>query len=111
MLLTSPSSHHPDAPAVGKWVLPVVLAVVALTVAGHLWRVPLLDYPLFLGILAHRAIADPSSVTDTLTKEKIGFAAEIFVNLAIYSLFTLALVTLRRKPRAHDSTSMRVLQK
>jgi len=73
----------------------VVLAVVALTLVDHLWWIPALKYPLFPGIMAHRAIADPGSVADTLSKERIGFAAELFVNLAVYSLLTLAALSLR----------------
>jgi hypothetical protein len=77
----------------------VVGLVTCLTIAAHIWGISaLLDYPLVLGTLAHAAVTPDSlaGVTDahggTLEEERIGFFVELLTNVAVYFLFTLAVV-------------------
>jgi hypothetical protein len=77
----------------------ILLAVVCLTLISHIWWAPALEYPLFPGVMVHRAIADPRSANHTLAKEKLGFVAELFANLMAYSSLGFALILLRRSPR------------
>jgi len=79
----------------------VVVAVFCWTLADHLWSIPLLDYPLLPGILTHQAIANPAAVNDTLSNQKIGFAAEVFVNLILYSVLAFAIGRFRSKAGTH----------
>ena len=73
-----------------KIILGVSVLVVIWTLIVHLpahWN-PVLAYPLYLGLVLHSFVVGQHQ---TLTWDKIGFAAELAANLAIYLVATLAL--------------------
>ena len=75
-----------------KILMGVAAFVVIWTLLVHLpshWN-PVLAYPLYLGLVFHSFVVGQHQ---TLTWDKIGFAAELAANLAIYLTATLAIPT------------------
>lgn len=81
----------------------VLLMIVCLTLASHIWIIPFLYYPLLSGVIVHTAEVGDSlrGATDahggTLFEERLGFAEELLTNPGAYSLLAVAIGRLRRQ--------------
>jgi hypothetical protein len=78
----------------------VVIWTLVVHVPRH-WN-PILAYPLYFGLAAHSLVVGQHQ---TLTWDKIGFAAELAANLAIYLAATLAISTRFKSSPTADKTT------
>jgi hypothetical protein len=78
-------------------VFAVLVVIVCLTFAYHIWVIPLLRYPLLPGVIVHTAVVGDTlrGATDahggTVSEEQIGFAAELLTNLVSYFLLLMVI--------------------
>jgi hypothetical protein len=87
-----------------KALLGVAVFVVIWTLIAHVpqhWN-PVLAYPLYFGLTIHSFVVGQHQ---NLTWDKIGFAAELAANLAIYLAATLAIAAKFKSPRIADKTA------
>jgi hypothetical protein len=75
----------------------VVIWTLVVHVPRH-WN-PILAYPLYFGLAVHSLVVGQHQ---TLTWDKIGFAAELAANLAIYLAATLAISTRFKSSQSAD---------
>jgi len=84
-----------------RLVLVLLVGIACLTVASHVWIIPLLHYPLLPGVMVHTVMAGDSlrGATDahggTAGEERLAFVVELLTNLGVYLLLAVAIGRVR----------------